>query len=170
MSNVKIGVVGAGTMGNGIAHVFAAAGFDVVLNDLEQAFVDRGLATIDKNLQRGVDKGRMTAEEKAAILGRIRTSADLDTLADRDLVVEAIMERLDVKTALFEKLDIMLGSRLKTQSSTTSKQIQTAILSTKRLGVIQPKLMQNHVSTALQAGVISTLLCMPPEFFGSSRT
>jgi len=132
MSNQKIGVIGAGTMGNGIAHVFAAAGFDVVLNDIEQRFVDKGLATIDKNLQRGVDKGRMSADEKTAIKARIKGTTNLDDLADRDLVVEAIVERLDVKTALFEKLDGMLGEQAIIASNTSSISITKLAAATER--------------------------------------
>ncbi len=71
MSIQKIGVVGAGQMGNGIAHVAATCGLDVIMHDIQQEFVDRGLATIDKNLQRGVDKGRMTGDEKGAVLSRV---------------------------------------------------------------------------------------------------
>ncbi|MCC6512563.1 MAG: NAD(P)-binding domain-containing protein, partial [Geothrix sp.] len=66
----SIGVIGAGQMGNGIAHVFAQAGFQVLMQDISEAFAAKGVATIDKNLQRGVDKGKLTAEEKAAVLGR----------------------------------------------------------------------------------------------------
>ncbi len=105
MSIQKIGVIGAGQMGNGIAHVSAAAGLDVVMCDVEQAFVDKGLATIDKNLQRGVDKGRMTAEEKTAVLGRVTGTTSLKDLADCDFVVEAVVENLDVKTRIFAELD-----------------------------------------------------------------
>jgi len=105
MSIQKMGVIGAGQMGNGIAHVAAAAGLDVCMHDVKQEFVDRGLATIDKNLQRGVDKGRMTAEDKAAVLGRVTTTTDLAALADCDFVVEAVVENLEVKQQIFSKLD-----------------------------------------------------------------
>ena len=84
-----IGVIGAGQMGNGIAHVAAQAGLSVVMRDLEDAYVRKGLATIGKNLQRGVDKGKMAADEKDAILSRIRGTTKLEDLAGCDLVVEA---------------------------------------------------------------------------------
>jgi 3-hydroxybutyryl-CoA dehydrogenase len=105
MSIQKLGVIGAGQMGNGIAHVAAAAGLDVCMHEVKQECVDRGLATIDKNLQRGVDKGRMTAEDKAAVLGRVTTTTDLAALADCDFVVEAVVENLEVKQQIFSKLD-----------------------------------------------------------------
>ncbi len=105
MSIQKLGVIGAGQMGNGIAHVAAAAGLDVCMHDIKQDFVDRGLATIDKNLQRGVDKGRMSADDKAAVLGRVTTTTDLAALADCDFVVEAVVENLEVKQQIFSKLD-----------------------------------------------------------------
>ena len=83
MKEIKtIGVVGAGQMGNGIAHVAAQAGLRVIMHDLEDAFVERGLGTIAKNLQRGVDKGRMSAEDGDAALGRVTGTTDLDALGD----------------------------------------------------------------------------------------
>ena len=100
-----IGIVGAGQMGNGIAHVAAQAGFDVVMQDIEQRFVDKGLATIDKNLQRGVDKGRISANDKQSTLARIQTTPSLDGLSDCDFVVEAVVEDLEVKTNIFRELD-----------------------------------------------------------------
>src|SRR5512133_4130746 len=88
MSIQNIGVIGAGQMGNGIAHVFAQAGFSVLMQDISEPFAAKGMATIDKNLQRGVDKGKMTADEKAAVLGRIRTTTRLEELAPCHIVVE----------------------------------------------------------------------------------
>jgi 3-hydroxybutyryl-CoA dehydrogenase len=105
MAIQKIGVIGAGQMGNGIAHVAAQSGLDVVMHDVKDEFVQRGLKAIDKNLQRGVDKGRMSDEEKQGVLGRIRGTTDLEDLADRDFLVEAIVENLDVKGELFGSLD-----------------------------------------------------------------
>lgn len=132
MSDQKIGVIGAGTMGNGIAHVFAAAGFEVVMNDIAPEFVARGLATIDKNLQRAVDKGKATAEDKAAILARIQTSTELEDLAGCDLVIEAVIEQLEIKTALFEKLDALLGEAAIIASNTSSISITKLAASTQR--------------------------------------
>ncbi len=120
MSIQKIGVVGAGQMGNGIAHVAAACGLDVILHDVGQEFVDRGLATIDKNLQRGVDKGRMSDAEKRVVLGRVSCTTNLDDLSACDLVVEAVVENMDVKAAIFSKLDTICRSGVILASNTSS--------------------------------------------------
>jgi len=101
-----VGVVGAGTMGNGIAQVAAhVGGLNVIMNDIKQEFVDRGLATIDKNLSRLVAKEKMTEADKAAVLGRIKTSTDVADMKDVDFVIEAATETLDLKLALFKNLD-----------------------------------------------------------------
>jgi 3-hydroxybutyryl-CoA dehydrogenase len=100
-----VGVVGAGQMGNGIAHVAAQAGLEVVMRDLDDALVSRGLATIERNLQRGVDKGKIQAEQKKEILARIQGTTSLRDLGGCDLVVEAIVENLAAKVEVFEALD-----------------------------------------------------------------
>src|SRR5262245_63526616 len=103
----RLGVIGAGQMGNGIAHVAAAAGIAVIMRDLEERFVQKGLETIAKNLQRGVDKGKMTGAEKDAVLEKVSGTTRLDDLADCDYVVEAAIEELYVKLELFASLDAM---------------------------------------------------------------
>ena len=100
-----LGVVGAGTMGNGIAQVFATFGHDVVMVDLDPVAAERGQANIEKSLARFVKKEKITEDEKNAILGRLSISTKLEDLADADLVVEAVSERLDVKRAVFSELD-----------------------------------------------------------------
>jgi 3-hydroxybutyryl-CoA dehydrogenase len=100
-----IGVVGSGTMGNGIAQVAARAGYDVVMCDLQNEFLQRALKSIDKSLQRDVDKERLSADEKQLIIGRIKTTTDVGTLSDAAFVIEAVSENLDVKTNLFKTLD-----------------------------------------------------------------
>ena len=132
MSIQKIGVIGAGQMGNGIAHVAAASGLDVILMDVQQEFVDRGMKTIDKNLQRGVDKGRMTEDEKQAVLGRIQGSASMDDFASCDFVVEAVVENLAVKQELFGKLDTICRSGVILASNTSSISITKIAASTER--------------------------------------
>ncbi len=118
---VKVfGVVGAGQMGNGIAHVAAAAGFDVIMNDVKKEFVDKGLKTIEKNLDRVVSKGKMTPEDKSAILGRIRPSVDLKDFEGADFVVEAIIENLGLKKQVFEKLDQVMSPGRVIASNTSS--------------------------------------------------
>jgi 3-hydroxybutyryl-CoA dehydrogenase len=116
----KIFVVGAGQMGNGIAHVAAAAGFDVVLNDIKQEFVDRGLGVIAGNLERNVSKGKMTAEEKAAILGRIKGSVSLEDAKDSDLVIEAAVENMQIKAQIFKTLDAVVPEHCILSSNTSS--------------------------------------------------
>jgi 3-hydroxybutyryl-CoA dehydrogenase len=131
--NVKVfGVVGAGQMGNGIAHVAAASGLQVIMNDIKQEFVDRGMATIEKNLGRAVSKGKMIEEEKAEILGRIKPSVDLADFRNADFVVEAIVEDLGLKTALFQKLDEILPAGKVLASNTSSISITKLAAVTKR--------------------------------------
>ena len=104
MSEV-FGVIGAGTMGNGIAQVAARAGFDVVMRDVGEEFLARGMSAIEKSLQRDVDKERLSHEDKQAIVGLIKTTTDLSLLSDAVIVVEAVTEKLAVKTELFRALD-----------------------------------------------------------------
>jgi 3-hydroxyacyl-CoA dehydrogenase len=100
----SVGIVGAGQMGNGIAHVFAVAGFDVVLNDISEDALSRALAQVDKNLERQVQRGKVTPEDKAIALARIRTTTKLAEVGPTDLVIEAATEREMVKQAIFEDL------------------------------------------------------------------
>ena len=100
-----VGVIGAGTMGNGIAHVFARSGYEVVLVDIEQRFLDRGLETIRKNLEREVTKEKITAEARDAAIARITATVDRAKLAGCDFVVEAASERFEIKSELFRDLD-----------------------------------------------------------------
>lgn len=99
------GVIGAGTMGNGIAQVAARAGFDVVMRDVTDEFLSRGMTAIDKSLQRDVDKERLTSNEKSAIVGRIRTTTDIGALSEAFIVVEAVTEEFTVKRDVFKELD-----------------------------------------------------------------
>jgi 3-hydroxybutyryl-CoA dehydrogenase len=100
----RIGVIGAGQMGNGIAHVMAVAGFDVLLNDISQDAIDRALATIDKNLARQVSRDKLTEDEKAEAMSRIKTTRTLADVGQTDLVIEAATERETLKAAIFEDL------------------------------------------------------------------
>ena len=99
------GVIGAGQMGGGIAQVAAMSGLDVIMMDIKTEFVERGLAVVGKMLARGVEKGKMTDDEKDAVLGRIKTTIDLKDLADADFVVEAATENEEIKFKLFRDLD-----------------------------------------------------------------
>jgi len=125
-------VVGAGQMGSGIAQVAAQAGLRVYLRDVEERFVSRGLSVIEKNLSRDVEKGRRSAEEKAAILGRISGTVGMEPARECDLVVEAIIENLDVKLALFRELDEICPSETIFASNTSSLPITQLASSTKR--------------------------------------
>jgi 3-hydroxybutyryl-CoA dehydrogenase len=101
----RVGVIGAGTMGNGIAQAFAAAGYPVVLNDLKPEYLDRGMATIGKSLERLASRGKIKPEDRDATLARITPTTELADLADCDFVVEAILEDYDLKAGLIRKLD-----------------------------------------------------------------
>lgn len=128
----SVGVVGAGTMGNGIAHVFARSGFRVLLCDVEQRFLDRGLETIGKNLEREVAKNKISADERAAALGRIETVLERKALAACDFVVEAATEKLEIKTALFRELDSLCRPEVILSSNTSSISITKLAACTKR--------------------------------------
>ncbi|MEZ5888684.1 MAG: 3-hydroxybutyryl-CoA dehydrogenase [Paracoccaceae bacterium] len=104
MAIQSVGIVGAGQMGNGIAHVFAAAGYDVLMTDVSQEALDKAILTIVKNFDRQISRGKATEADKAAALGRIRTTLRLADLGQTDLVIEAATEREMVKQAIFEDL------------------------------------------------------------------
>ncbi|QQE74260.1 3-hydroxybutyryl-CoA dehydrogenase [Brevibacillus composti] len=120
MNIQTIMVVGAGQMGSGIAQVSAQAGFRVILSDVKQEFVDRGLANIAKNLSRNVEKGRMTEEEKAEVLSRLTLSTDLADGKDADCVIEAVTENMGIKTEIFKKLDEVCPPHAVLASNTSS--------------------------------------------------
>ena len=128
----QIVVIGAGTMGNGIAHTAAASGFDVTLIDVAETFLERGMSTISSNLQRGVDKGKMTVDDKQQVLGRIRPTSDVNAAANADIVIEAIIENLAAKTELFAKLDSITGADCILASNTSSISITKIAAATKR--------------------------------------
>jgi len=128
----RLGVVGAGQMGNGIAHVAAASGIAVIMRDLEERFVQKGLETIAKNLQRGVEKGKMTGAEKDAVLEKVSGTTRLEDLADCDYVVEAAIEKLDVKLELFGALDRIVKPKAILATNTSSLPITRIAAATKR--------------------------------------
>ncbi|GAN78802.1 3-hydroxybutyryl-CoA dehydrogenase [Acidocella aminolytica] len=120
MSISKIGVIGAGLMGNGIAHAGLISGFDVVLVDAFEAALTKGLATIEKNMDRQVSKGSLTAEDKAAALGRLTSSTDYHVLKVTDIVIEAVPERLEIKESIYKELKDVLAPETILASNTSS--------------------------------------------------
>ncbi len=128
----KIGVVGSGQMGNGIAQVSAMAGLDVVMLDIRQEFVDRGLATIGKSLDRLLKKEKISEADKTAVLGRIQGTLDYGDFADCDIVVEAATEREDLKRDIFVKLDEICKPEAILATNTSSISITWISAVTKR--------------------------------------
>ncbi|MHA2273480.1 MAG: 3-hydroxybutyryl-CoA dehydrogenase [Candidatus Hodarchaeales archaeon] len=128
----KVAVFGAGLMGNGIAQVCAQAGLEVAMIDIEDHFVENGMKSIQKNLQRGVDKGRMTAEEMQEILGRIQGTTDKTAAKDADVVIEAIIENEDLKKELYAELDAICPDHTIFASNTSSISITAMASATKR--------------------------------------
>jgi 3-hydroxybutyryl-CoA dehydrogenase len=128
----RIGVIGAGTMGNGIAHVFARAGYSVVLCDVEQRFLDRGLATVAKNLDREVAKNKIAVGDRDSALKRIDPVTDRARLADCDFIVEAATEKFEIKTDIFRDLDRLARPDVVLASNTSSISITKLAALTKR--------------------------------------
>jgi 3-hydroxybutyryl-CoA dehydrogenase len=126
------GVIGAGQMGNGIAQVAAASGLNVIMNDIKEDFVQKGLANIAKILSRNVEKGKMSAEEKSAILGRIKGSVSIEDMAEADFVVEAATENEHLKFKLFQDLDRRCPPDTILSSNTSSIPIGRIAAQTKR--------------------------------------
>src|ERR1700751_287870 len=131
--NIKtIAVLGAGTMGNGIAHIFARRGYRVILRDVEKRFLDRGLETIAKNLDREVKKGKLTEDEKPVVIARIRPVTDIAALADADFVVEAVPEQRDLKLRVLKEADAALKPSAILASNTSSISITQLAAQTSR--------------------------------------
>ncbi|HEV3142057.1 MAG TPA: 3-hydroxybutyryl-CoA dehydrogenase [Vicinamibacterales bacterium] len=132
MTIKTVGVIGAGTMGNGIAQAFAQSGFSVRLVDVAQPMLDRARGSIEKSLAKFVDKGKLNAADRDAALGRLKTTTSLDQLSDVDYVVEAIVENAAAKTALFTSLDAIVAQDVILSSNTSSISITTLGAATKR--------------------------------------
>ena len=128
----KIGVIGAGTMGNGIAQVAAQIGCDVIMRDVEDAFVERGMKSIDRFLSKGVEKGKLDAAEKDVILGRITGTTDMAQMKDVDFVVEAVIEDLDLKKRVFKELDELCRPEVILASNTSSMSLTEIAAATGR--------------------------------------
>ncbi|NLL57736.1 MAG: 3-hydroxyacyl-CoA dehydrogenase family protein [Firmicutes bacterium] len=132
MAISKIGVMGAGAMGSGIAQLAAQAGFQVVLNDIEMSFVDKAMGRIDSFLSVSIEKGKITKEQKEQILARFSKSTDLNDFSDVDLVIEAIIEDLELKKKAFAQLDSVCKPEAYLASNTSSMPITVLANATKR--------------------------------------
>ncbi len=128
----NIFVIGAGQMGNGIAQVSAQAGFDVIMNDINDELVDKGIASIEKNLKRNVQKGKISAEEATAVLGRIKPSTSLNDAAHIDIAIEAVVEKMEIKAMVFSELDNIAPPHAIFASCTSSLPITRIASCTKR--------------------------------------
>lgn len=128
----KIGVIGAGTMGNGIAHVFARSGYEVTLYDVAEQYLERGLANIRKNLEREVTKNKITAEQSTAAVARIRAAVDRNALAECDFVVEAATEKLEIKSEIFRHIDQICRPEIILATNTSSISITKIAALTQR--------------------------------------
>ena len=127
-----VAVLGAGTMGNGIAHVFARAGFSVILRDVDQRYLDRALDTISKNLDRESKKGKLPESEKPAVLSRIKTVIDMAVIAAADFAIEAVPEKLEIKRAVLTEADKILRPEVVLASNTSSISMTTLAALTSR--------------------------------------
>lgn len=127
-----IGVVGAGTMGNGIAQVAAEAGYQVIMRDVKEEFVQRGLSTINKNLSRAIRKGKLDENRAKEIMERIKGAVELEELADADVIIEAIIEKMEPKKALFNELDTICKETTIFATNTSGLSITEIAASTNR--------------------------------------
>jgi 3-hydroxybutyryl-CoA dehydrogenase len=127
-----VAVLGAGTMGNGIAHVFARGGFQVILRDVEERFLQRGMETIGKNLDREVKKGKLPEAEKPNVLARLKPVTDMGAIAAADFVVEAVPEKIEIKRAVLSEADRLLRPEAILTSNTSSISVTTLAAMTKR--------------------------------------
>ncbi|RLQ93476.1 3-hydroxybutyryl-CoA dehydrogenase [Falsibacillus albus] len=132
MNIKKVMVIGAGQMGSGIAQVCAQAGYSVILNDLKEEFLERGMGVITKNLSRSVEKGRMTEDEKNAAISNLTKSTDLQDAENVDIVIEAAVENMEIKTKIFAQLDEIAPAHAILASNTSSLPITEIAAATKR--------------------------------------
>ena len=132
MSIKTIGVVGAGSMGNGIAQVASQAGYNVVMRDVESQLVDRGLKSIDKFLAKSIEKGKITVDDKNALMGRIKGTTKMEDMKDVDFVVEVVFEDLDLKKKVFKELDEIIRPDVILATNTSSMSITEIANATKR--------------------------------------
>ena len=161
-----VGVLGAGTMGNGIAHVFAKSGYKVVLRDVEPRFLDRAMETISKNLEREASKNKITAEQRTQALARIEPGVDRGALAQCDFVVEAATEKFEIKAELFRELDRICRPEIILATNTSSISITKLAALTQRPEKVIGMHFFNPVPMMKLVEVIRGL-ATSPETFGA---
>jgi 3-hydroxybutyryl-CoA dehydrogenase len=133
LADIKtVAVLGAGTMGNGIAHVFARSGYKVILRDVEQRFLERGMETIGKNLDREIKKGKIAETEKGTVLGRLQPVTDMQAITAADFVVEAVPEKIEIKRAVLSEADGIVRPEVIIASNTSSISMTALAAMTKR--------------------------------------
>jgi 3-hydroxybutyryl-CoA dehydrogenase len=152
-----VAVLGAGTMGNGIAHVFARAGYKVILRDVEQRFLDRGMDTIAKNLDREIKKGKLAEAEKGTVLSRLVPATDMSVVASADFLVEAVPEKLEIKRAVLTEADRLLRPGVIIASNTSSIGMTTLAALTKRPELFVGMHFMNPVPMMVLVEVIRAL-------------
>ena len=164
-----IGVIGAGTMGNGIAHVFAKGGYNVALVDVEQRFLDRGLDIIRKNMEREVSKAKLTTEQRDQALARITATTDRKQLANCDFIIEAASERFEIKSELFRDLDGMCRPEVILSSNTSSISITKLAAVTQRPAKVIGMHFFNPVPV-MKLGEVFCLLATSNEIYSTVKS
>jgi 3-hydroxybutyryl-CoA dehydrogenase len=159
-----VAVLGAGTMGNGIAHVFARAGYTVILRDVEQRFLDRGMEAIAKNLDREVRKGKLPEAEKPGVLARLKPVTDFAAIAAADFVVEAVPEKLEIKRAVLSEADKLLRPEVILASNTSSISVTALAAMTSRPEKFVGMHFMNPVPVMVLVEVIRALQTSDPAF------
>src|SRR5258707_2360209 len=152
-----VAVLGAGTMGNGIAHVFARSGYNVILRDVEQRFLERGMETIGKNVDREIKKGKISEAEKGTVLGRLQPVTDMAAIAAADFVVEAVPEKMEIKRAVLGEADGILRPEVIIASNTSSISMTALAALTKRADRFVGMHFMNPVPVMVLVEVIRAL-------------
>ena len=163
------GVIGAGTMGNGIAHVFAKAGYAVILRDVERRFLDRAIENIGKNLDREIKKGAVAAADRAAILACIEPATSMAAIAKADFAVEAVPEKLEIKRAVLQEADALLRPEALLASNTSSISITQLAALTKRPDRFVGMHFMNPVPVMVLVEVIRALQTSDATFDATMR-
>jgi 3-hydroxybutyryl-CoA dehydrogenase len=154
----RVGVVGAGIMGAGIVQVCAQSGYQVVVSEINEELLQKGIGTVDHFLSRAVEKEKMTAQDKDAIMGRIKGTTDVGDFKDCDLVVEAIIENLDLKKQIFQKLDEVCPAHTLLTSNTSSMTVTEMAAATKRMDKVAGLHFFNPVPVMRLVEIVATIV------------